>query len=100
MAPQKLSSQRHHDRIPCSLELQGRRLAPLGNFQKPEPVVRGQIENISRGGICLLSSGPIPAASLVRCEIELSHASVAIPTLMLVRWAQRTSTNGRYRIGL
>jgi hypothetical protein len=100
MARQERPVQRSHLRFPCSLELQGRKAAPLGNPQKAEPVVRGQIENIGRGGVCLLSSRPIPTSSLVRCEIEVSPTRAAIPTLMQVRWAQRTSTNGRFRIGL
>ena len=100
MTRQRSASQRRHLRVACSLELQGRKLAALGDLYKVEPLVRGQIENISRGGVCLLSSGPIPESSLVRCEIEVSQTGVAIPSLMQVRWAEKVSTNGEYRIGL
>ena len=87
-------------RFPCSLDLQGSKLASLG-IQEPEAVIRGRIENISQGGICLLSSQRIPASSLVRCEIEVSMTRAAIPTLMHVRWAERTSAaRGRYKMGL
>src|SRR6266849_9378308 len=99
MARQKRPAQRYHLRFPCSLKLQGRKLTPLGNPQKAGPLARGEIENISRGGVCLLSNRPIPASSLVRCEIEVSQTRAAIPTLMQVPWAQSTTTNGRYRMG-
>jgi hypothetical protein len=92
--------QRQHPRFPCRLEPQGRKLAPLGNPQETETVIRGETQNISRGGVCVLSSRPIPTSSLVRCAIEVSETRAAIPTIMQGRWAQKTSTNGAYKIGL
>src|SRR5690242_11483387 len=92
--------QRRHLRFPCSLELRGRKLVPLGDPQKAEIIIRGEIQNISQGGICVLSTRPVPTSSVVRCAIEVSETRAAIPTLMQVRWAQRISTNGRCKIGL
>ncbi len=51
----------------------GRKLAPLGNPQEAEAIIRGDIQNISQGGICVLGTRPIPTSSLVRCAIEISE---------------------------
>jgi hypothetical protein len=92
--------QREHRRFPCSLELQGSKLVLLGaGAEEPKAPIRGQTQNISQGGVCLLNNSSIPASSLVRCEIEVPGNPVAIPTLMQVAWTQRTPT-GKYKIGL
>jgi hypothetical protein len=92
--------QRQHPRFPCSLELRGSKLALLGaRYSEPKRAIRGQTQNISRGGACLLNNRSIPASSLVRCEIQVPGNRAAIPTLMQVAWTQRTPT-GIYKIGL
>jgi len=101
MKREERQAQRHDPRFPCSLELRASKLASLGTPQKgPGTVIRGRIQNVSQGGACLLSNRSIPTSSLVRCEIVVPGTRAAIPTLMQVRWAQKTSTNGRYKIGL
>jgi len=83
------------------MKLRGRKLASLGISRKePKTAIRGRIQNISQGGVCLLSNRSIPVSSLVRCEIVVSGTRTAIPTLMQVRWAERNSTIGRSKIGL
>jgi hypothetical protein len=92
--------QRQHRRFPYSLELRGSKLASLGaRPDEPKDPFRGWTQNISRGGICLLSKRSIPASTLVRCEIEAPGKHVAIPTLMQVGWTQKTPT-GTYKTGL
>ena len=93
--------QRRDPRFPCSWQLQASKLASLGTPQHgPKTAVRGRIQNVSQGGACLLGNRSIPASSLVRCEIVVPGTRAAIPTLMQVRWTQKTSTNGSYKIGL
>jgi len=92
--------QRQPPRFPCGLELRGSKLASLGvPPDEPKDAILGRTQNVSQGGVCLLSNRSIPALSLVRCEIEVLRKRVAIPTLMQVAWTQRTPT-GRYKIGL
>ena len=92
--------QRQPPRFPCSLELRGSKLALLGvPPDEPKDPIRGRTQNISQGGVCLLSERSIPASSLVRCEFEVPGNRVAIPTLMQVAWTQRTPS-GTYKIGL
>ena len=102
MKREERQAQRHDPRFPCSLELRASKLASLGTPQHgPEKTaIRGRLQNVSQGGVCLLTDRSIPASSLVRCEIVVPGTRAAIPTLMQVRWAQKTSTNGRYKIGL
>jgi c-di-GMP-binding flagellar brake protein YcgR len=94
--------QRQHPRFPCGLELQASKLASLGTPQHgpKKTAIRGRLQNVSQGGVCLLSNQSIPTSSLVRCEIVVPRTRAAIPTLMRVRWAQKSSTNARYKIGL
>ncbi len=80
--------------------LKGWRLASWASGSKRRTAIRGQIENIGRGGIGVLTERVIPISSLVRCEIDLSRIHVAIPTLMQVRWTKKSASGGRHRIGL
>ena len=91
---------RHSPRFSSTMQLKGWRLAPWVSGSKRRSAIRGQIENIGRGGICVLTERLIPISSLVRCEIGLSRIRVAIPTLMQVRWSQKSASSGRHRIGL
>jgi hypothetical protein len=61
---------------------------------------RGQIENIGKGGIGLVSKRSITPSSVVRCEIAASGTDVCIPTLTQVRWSRRISRSDGYKIGL
>lgn len=90
---------RLQERFPSHIELRVKQLTSLGFLPgEPDAAIRGQIQNISGGGICLLSGRSIAGSSLVRCEITVSGTGAAIPTLMQVRWTQ-VSVNG-YEIGL
>jgi hypothetical protein len=60
----------------------------------------GDTENIARGGLCVISDSPIPSNSVLRCEVVVPGSSVGVPTLMQVRWAEKTVDDRRFRIGL
>ena len=49
------------------------------------------MQNLSRGGLCLVSPQAMVRACLVRCEISVSEIPVTIPTLMQVRWTRKQS---------
>jgi hypothetical protein len=92
---------RHHPRFRRSLALRWRPLPSLGvPPEEAKTAVLGRIENISQGGLCLLSKRSIPQSSLVRCEIAVPGTRVAVPTLTQVRWTRRASPNHGYKIGL
>ena len=84
---------RQHPRFPQLLELQAREVQTLGSGSEIEieKAVIGRVQNVSRGGICLVSPQPMAQSCLVRCEIAVSEIPVSIPTLMQVRWTRKQS---------
>ena len=90
---------RRQQRFRRQIELRAKQLTSLGlPRREPDSAIQGQIQNIGVGGICFLSKRPVAESSLVRCEIAVSGTGATIPTLMQVRWTQK-STNG-YEMGL
>ena len=81
---------RRYARFPQSLKMSIRPLPQLGFEKKLSPdIVPGRIQNISQGGVCILTSSPLEMSSVVRCEILIGDAPVKIATLMQVRWTQK-----------
>ena len=68
--------------------------------QRQKLSLRGETQNIARGGMCVLSDRPVPTDSLVRCELMLAGSSVGIPTLLQVRWFQKAIDKTGFRLGL
>ena len=80
--------------------LEGRGISFMGVAARQKEVLRGQIENLSRGGLCLLAEGPVKNSSVIHCEIFPDHVAAGIPTIMEVRWMQPSAESSRTRIGL
>jgi hypothetical protein len=92
---------RQHQRFPQVLDVHARSLPPVQSPLAPPREFDGRIQNLSRGGACILSSLPLPAASFVRCDIAMPDVPIAIPTLMQVRWtAKRGHKSVSYLSGL
>jgi hypothetical protein len=86
------SDRRHDPRFPQSLELTVQPLPKLGSNQKfKTTAIHGRIQNISAGGVCLITSRPIEKFSLLRCEITIGDVPLKIATLMQVRWTKKQS---------
>lgn len=65
------------------------------------PVLSGRIQNLSEGGICLITSKAVEPQSVLRCEIVSEGLPVGVPTLMEVRWAKKQNGgSGVYVCGL
>jgi len=79
---------RQFTRYPHMLDVNARELTRLPD-PGPGRTVRGRIQNLSRGGLCILSEEPIATASLVLCEIVLPEMPVSIPALLNVRWSEK-----------
>jgi PilZ domain len=63
--------------------------------------IQGRIQNVSEGGVCILSSQPLPLATFVFCEIAMPDIPVPIPSLMQVRWtSKRGKDTHHYMNGL
>jgi hypothetical protein len=69
-----------------------RELPQLGFEEKPESgAVPARIQNISQGGVCLVTSFPAERLAVLRCEIAVGDLPMRVPTLMQVRWTQKQS---------
>lgn len=62
--------------------------------------VLGRIQNLSEGGVCLMSSQPLPVSTFVCCEIAVPDMPVSIPALMQVRWSAKRGKDGHHMNGL
>jgi len=91
---------RKDPRFPQVLEAHAHTLLPLPPGHSAPPEFSGRIQNVSEGGICLMTSHPIPVASFVCCRIVMLEVPAAIPTLLQVRWtASRGNKTPRYLSG-
>ena len=88
-------------RFPCTLNIQARDCLPFNSRKAaPRPLV-GRIQNISPGGICMLTEQPVPPGSLFYCELSMRDLPVSIPTLFQWRWTSKQNNEGvRYLTGL
>ena len=91
---------RRYTRYALTSKLRGTEISLVGATGKRKNPIRGQIQNISAGGLCLRTPQPVHVASLLRCEIPFPRVPVSIPTLMQVRWAYKEPTGNSYRVGL
>ena len=100
MGERKDQERRDSPRYLQSCELRGKRVSLLGSPIENRGEFRGRIQNISRGGFCLLTDQLMVVSCLIRCEVFFPEIPIAIPTLMQVRWTQKNSKQHRYLIGL
>ena len=63
-------------------------------------VIKAWVENISSGGLGLLTDQLVHIFRPIRCEIFLAEIPPGLPLFMQVRWTQEMSYGPRYRIGL
>ena len=97
---QRVRERRKCPRFPHVLEMQARALAQIGGT-KPASILRGRVQNLSRGGVCVLSDRPVDKNAVVICEIALPDLPLLIPTVMQVRWDQKREVQGEhYLVGL
>jgi hypothetical protein len=90
---------RQYPRYPELVTVRARELQPLkSGISLGKPVV-GRVQNVSQGGLCLMSRQPLVRSSVIRCDIGVSEIPVGIPTLMQVRWTQKLQSDS-YVTGL
>jgi hypothetical protein len=86
------SDLRHEARFPQNLEVLIRELPQLGSVENPEIcTVTARVQNMSQGGVCLVTACPIEKSSVFRCEIAVGDAPLRVATLMQVRWTRKQS---------
>jgi hypothetical protein len=55
--------------------------------------VVGRIQNMSQGGLCVITPRALAESSVLRCEIAIAEAPVKIGTLVQVRWTEKQKLN-------
>jgi hypothetical protein len=84
------SDRRHEARLPQVLEVVVRELPQLGCAEHPEShSVAGFVQNMSEGGVCLVTPCPVGETAILRCEIAIGDAPLRVATLMQVRWTRK-----------
>ena len=71
-----------HPRFPQNLRVQITQLPHLGSAQGK--AVMGRIQDISSGGMSVITPRALPESALLRCDISIGEASIHIPTLVQV----------------
>jgi len=95
------SDRRQYPRFPYVLDILAHDCPPLNHSGPPRPSVLGRVQNVSQGGICVLSQKLIPRSALLRCEVGVSEVPVAIPTLLQVCWSRKQNVEAAsYLTGL
>ena len=91
---------RSHPRYPVRGELTGHLLSTLSPLQESEQPFQATIQNISRGGFGVLTDQAVSVLSPIRCEVQLEGLPASIPTLVQVRWVERSPSEKSARVGL
>jgi c-di-GMP-binding flagellar brake protein YcgR len=91
---------RQNPRHPISSAFQGQELGGAGAANTPRRSIRGKLQDISAGGLCLRTNQHVKVAQLVRASIVPADVPVGVPSLMRVCWVRRLNKAPRYRIGL
>jgi hypothetical protein len=90
-------------RYPVSCQLRGTALTAVaaGSVQWAAPHdIRGEIPDISAGGLCLLTNDKLEVFDALRCEIRIPSMPIGIPALFNVRWSCPERGRYAYRLGL
>ncbi len=62
--------------------------------------IEGRVENLSAGGLGLLTERSLTVSDLVRCELVFPQIPAAVPTLVQVRWVRQIPEGPPYLTGL
>ena len=91
------NDRRKNPRLAQPAEIRIQQLSP--NSSKAEGSVLGEVQNLSRGGMCIASPVPLVTSSVVQCQIGVPDLKFSIPTLMQVLWVEETGA-AEYAAGL
>ena len=82
---------RRDARYPANCPLSFQELSSPGIPPADAFIIRGELQNISRGGFSLASNHACKESSFLRCEFFIPGFSVGVPTLAQVRWIRQNA---------
>ncbi len=95
---------RLYPRYFATCELTGRPLLQFQGVEGDPPSVgqqiRGEVSNVSAGGLCLFGDNIADVSQPLRCQIKVPQLPIGIPTLLQVRWVHSDDGGKTYRLGL
>ncbi len=99
MEPRRARERRQHARFPARGTFKGALLPHWGAGKRPA-ISYGRLQDVSRGGLCVLTDRPPKELALVQGELRFSDIPVALPTLLQVRWMEKRPGRDGYQVGL
>lgn len=91
---------RKHIRYPWQGVVTYRRSTPNQGLTLKEMSSHGQLQNVSRGGLCLLTNQRLNPREFLTITVPLPQPNLAIPTLAYVQWTHPVQGTARYAVGL
>ena len=61
---------------------------------------QGQLQNLSGGGLCLLTEQRLAPKQLLTIRVPTSYPKTSIPTLAYTQWTRSVRGTARYAAGL
>ncbi len=90
---------RRHPRHPVRGELTGY-IMPSQTEGEGEQFFQGTIQDVSQGGLGVLTLQAVRVSSPIQCKLRLARLPCSIPTLAEVRWVESSPSGAGVRIGL
>jgi len=87
----EMESTRQHPRYPVSLKVIFETGASLTTQKSRQEKADGDTQNLSNGGLCLITDRALKASQIIRLKLPMPNISVTMPTLAEVRWVKRES---------
>lgn len=100
MNKQPSLERRRGERLAFSTEFKGTRLSPAGVTDASSEMFHGWIQNFSKGGLGLIANCKLNRFEVIRGEVMLPDITMAVPSLVQVRWVKRAAKGSQYHIGL
>jgi len=76
------------------------RCSQLHQSDRESQAFEGKIKNISDGGFCVIATYAPETSSLLQGRLLFPRMPAQIPTLVQVRWVEKTPSGRSYRVGL
>lgn len=91
---------RKHTRYSWQGTVTYRRSLPNQALALKEMSGQGQLQNVSRGGLCLLTNQRLNPREFLAITVPLHRPHLVIPTLAYVQWTRPVRGTTRYAAGL
>ena len=95
-----LNERRRYKRHPYSAKFRGTRLSTSGVADPSGEILDGSVQNFSDGGLSLVVNHDLRDLEVIRGHVKFPGTAMGVPSLLQVRWVQRTPKTYRSLVGL